>query len=387
MGMAFSWLSTASLSPAEVLAALNLEDTGGAAGAGECEIAGAALPQGGYVVVANAFWHSVIHPAKLASLSLKATVVGCAESENVNASTAFLWRDGERIWQLTHLLDEGAEHLEIEGDTPTETAALLGQAIARHRAEGYDAVYGVPAAVAKLRTGFRYGEDRGLRFTRLAHRKTTVGAGSTQITFEWPNERDDLTATLGRALEAILVPLGFEVRRDPRGDEFFRTSDDTTLTIYGVGYNDDPFYTCDIFISVRQNTVEQLIASVVPQHESSSTCDLRLAKLEGHDGFDIKSIRHIEAFIKFLGKKVPALVERCGHVRELDRMVNADRTRIDGIDFLSAEGPIVLAWLAGNPNFESMVAYADSRYDRRDVEGETPIVRLADHLRRNVPVG
>ncbi len=386
MGTAFSWLSTASLSPARVLSALNLDDTGGAVGAGECEIAGAALPQGGYVVVANTFWHAVIHPAKLEALSREAIVIGCAESENVNASTAFLWRDGERIWQLTHLLDEGAEHLEIEGDAPAETAALLKQAIARHRAEGHDAVYSVPAAVAKLRAGFCYGEDRGLRFTRLAPRTATVGAGSTQITVEWPNERGDLTTTLGRALEAILVPLGFEVRRDPRGDEFFRTRDDTTLTIYSVGYDAQPFYTCDVFISVRQNAIERLIASVIPGHSPSSTCELRLAKIEGHDGFDIKSIRHIEAFIKFLGKKLPALVERCGDVRELDRIVNGDRVRIDGIDFLIAEGPIVLAWLAGNPNFNSMVAYADSRYDRREIDGETPIVQLAGHLRRNVPV-
>lgn len=35
---------------------------------------------------------------------------------------------------------------------------------------------------------------------------------------------------------------------------------------------------------------------------------------------------------------------------------------------------------------EKMVAYADSRHDRREVEGETPIVQLADHVRRNVPV-
>lgn len=386
MGMAFSWLSVASLSPAEVLAALNLEDTGAVVGLGDGEVAGAALPHGGYVVVANAFWHAVIHPPKLASLSLGATVVGCTESENVNASVAFLWRGGEQIWQVTHLLDGGAEHLEIEGDAPAETAALLEQAIARHRAERYDAVYGVPAAVAKSCAGFRYGEDRGLRFTRLAPRRLTVSVGNTPIVVEWPNERGDLTATLGRALEAILVPLGFDVRRDPRGDEFSRTRDDTTLTIYGVGYDDHPFYTGDIFVSVRQNVVERLIASVIPHHTSSSTCDLRLAKLEGRDGFEIKSIRHIEAFIKFLGKKVPALVERCGNVRELDRIVNANRTRIDGIDFLSAEGPIVLAWLAGNPNFDAMVAYADSRYDRSDVEGETPIVQLADHLRRNVPV-
>lgn len=386
MGMAFSWVSTASLPPAEVLAALHLEDTGSAVGAGEGEIAGAALPQGGYVVVANAFWHAVIHPAKLAALSRESAVVGCAESENVNASTAFAWRDGEQIWQVTHLLDEGAEHLEIEGDAPAETAKLLAQAIAQHRAEGYDAVYGVPAAVAKSRAGFRYGEDRGLRFTRLAPRRATVNAGGTQITVEWPNERDVLTATLGRVLEAILVPLGFEVRRDPLADEFIRTRDDTTLTIYGVGYDEHPFYTCDIFVSVRQNAVERLIASVIPQHSSSSTCELRLAKIEGHDGFDMKSIRHIEAFVKFLNKNVPALVERCGSVRELERIVNADRPRIDGIEFLTAEGPIVLAWLAGNPNFESMVAYADSRYDRREIEGDTPIVRLADHLRRNVPV-
>jgi len=81
------------------------------------------------------------------------------------------------------------------------------------------------------------------------------------------------------------------------------------------------------------------------------------------------------------------VAERCGDLRELDRMINADRARIDGYDFASAEGPIVLAWLAGNPNFESMVAYADTRYDRGDIEGDTPIVQLADHLRRTVPVG
>ena len=34
-----------------------------------------------------------------------------------------------------------------------------------------------------------------------------------------------------------------------------------------------------------------------------------------------------------------------------------------------------------------MVAYADTRYDRREIEGDTPIVRLADHLRRSAPVG
>lgn len=216
--------------------------------------------------------------------------------------------------------------------------------------------------------------------------KIDAAAGSTRIPFEWPNERGELTAMLGRALEPILVPLGFDMRPDPRGDDFVRTHGDTTLTLSGVGYDDHPAYACDVLFTVRHHVVERLIASVIPDSTSSATWTLRLSTLEGKAGFAITSVRHIEAFVKFLGKKLPALIERCGRLHELDRMINADRTRIDGYDFASAEGPIVLAWLAGNPNFESMVAYADTRYDRREIECDTPIVRLADHLRRTVPV-
>jgi hypothetical protein len=216
--------------------------------------------------------------------------------------------------------------------------------------------------------------------------KTEVMVGNTRVALEWPNERGDLTATLGRALEPIVVPLGFEVHRDPRGDDFVRTRGDTTLTVCGVGYDDDPAYACDVLVTVRHHVVEQLLASVIPDRTYSATWTLRLSTLESHAGFAITSVRHIEAFVKFVGKKLPAQVERCGLLHELDRIINADRTRIDGIDFASAEGRIVLAWLAGNPNFESMVAYADTRYDRREIEGDTPIVQMADHLRRTVPV-
>lgn len=215
---------------------------------------------------------------------------------------------------------------------------------------------------------------------------TEVMAGNTRISFDWPTDRSDLTATLGRALEAILVPLGFAVRRDAYGDDFVRTHGDTTLTLCGVGYDDHPFYTSDVLVTVRHHTVEQLIADVIPDSTPAATWTLRLSNLENNGGFGIKSVRHIEAFIKFLGPKLPALVQRCGDLNELDRMINANRSRIEGFDFALAEGPIVLAWLAGNPSFESMVAYADTRYDRRDIEGDTPIVRLADHLRRTVPV-
>jgi hypothetical protein len=386
MGMTFSWLATNALTPAHMLDALHLEDSGDVVSAGDADVAGAALPQGGYVIVANEFWHSLIHPPKLAALSLTAPVTGCTESESVNAASAFFWRDGEQIWQVTHIADQGAEHLDIDGDAPAQTATLLADAIAQHRAEGHDAVYGVPAAVAKSMAGFRYGDHRGLHFTRLVPRVATVKVGKTPIRFGWPNDRDELTATLNRALEAILVPLGFDVRRDPRGDEFIRTNDDTTLTIFGIGYDDHPFYTGDVFISVRHHLVERLIASVIPQHSRSSTCDLRLATLEGLNGFDLKSIAQIEAFITHLSTTMPNRVAQCSDVRALDRAVNADRTQIDGVEFLSAEGPIVLAWLAGNPNFDSLVAYADSRYDRGEIDGDTPIVQLADYLRSNVAV-
>lgn len=217
--------------------------------------------------------------------------------------------------------------------------------------------------------------------------KHTAADAGMRIAVEWPNERGELTATLGRALEPILVPLGFEVKRDPYGDDFVRTRGDTTLTLCGVGYDDEyPYYACDVLVTVRQRAVEDLIASVIPHATSTATWTLRLSNLENRATFAIQSVRHIEAFLKFAGRKLPAHIERCGDLHELDRLINGDRTRIDGVEFVSAEGPIVLAWLTGNPNFDSMVEYADSRYDRREIEGDTPIVRLADHLRRTVPV-
>jgi len=216
--------------------------------------------------------------------------------------------------------------------------------------------------------------------------KTGIVAGNTPMAFEWPNTRGELTATLGRALEPILVPLGFDMRPDPYGDDFVRTRGDTTLTVCGVGYDEEPAYACDVLVTVRHHVVERLLASEIPDSTSLATWTLRLSNLENHGGFAISSVRHIEAFIKFVGRKLPAQIERCGDLHELDRIINADRTQIDGVDFLTAEGRIVLAWLAGNPNFESMVAYADTRYDRREIEGDTPIVRLADHLRRTEPV-
>ena len=85
---------------------------------------------------------------------------------------------------------------------------------------------------------------------------------------------------------------------------------------------------------------------MIPRNAGSATWVLRLSTIEKTDGFPITSVHHLAAFIKFLGKKLPALVERCGDLREVDRMVNAER----------------------------------------EIEGDTPIVRLADHLRRSVPV-
>jgi hypothetical protein len=78
--------------------------------------------------------------------------------------------------------------------------------------------------------------------------QTDVVVGNTRIALQ-PNGRGELTATLGRALEAILVPLGFTVKRDPYGDDFSRTRGDMTLTISGAGYEEDAAYACDVVVS------------------------------------------------------------------------------------------------------------------------------------------
>ncbi|HJU38654.1 MAG TPA: hypothetical protein VJ724_03715 [Tahibacter sp.] len=381
MGLAFSWIAAIG-APAQALAALKLEDTGEPAQPGEAELVGAALPGGGYVVVANAFGHAIADDPALREASRTVAFVGCAEYATVNASIAFAWRGGARVWQAAHVLDEGATHLDVDGDAPPEVARMLDRAIARHRAEGHDAVFDVPAQLAQLRSGYRYGDK--LRYTRLKPRMTTAEVGTTTLAFDWPTCREDFGPILSRALVAALGRHGFVAKSDcyPWSAEVAETIGDMAVTVFAGAYDHGPdAYTVGVLVFVLHESTDRLIREAMPTYSAQPTWTVSLAKDAGLGAFLVEDAADLAKLLEYIAAKLPPFVGRCLDLRELDRLVNGDRAEIRGTEFLSSEGPIALAYLAGNPNFESMVAYAESRYDLTGHTGLTPTGRLVELLR------
>src|SRR5436190_19224336 len=103
-----SWISVAGKPREKALADLCLVDSGQPAAAGSVPMAGAVLAgSGAFIVVFDEFWPPAIHPALMEQLSEGGLVVGCSEAESQNTSLAFLFRGGEQLWNVSHVLDEG----------------------------------------------------------------------------------------------------------------------------------------------------------------------------------------------------------------------------------------------------------------------------------------
>jgi hypothetical protein len=158
MGFSLSWLAIRGKDPAIVRRELGVRGTGSYEELPEAPLQGVDLPTGWYLVVADHC--SLEETESVARLSLGGEVVTCFVEEHVMCSRASGWRDGRRLWSITHDWQRGIEHLEADGDLPPVfdpirdhlTAEQLGQ-------DHVDFIFDIPIEVAKALTGFRHDQD------------------------------------------------------------------------------------------------------------------------------------------------------------------------------------------------------------------------------------
>ncbi len=92
--------------------------------------------------------------AAQAAWSRGTELLGLEINETINVSQAWGVRDGGARWSLVHVLDEGQEHLEAQGEPPEGWKALRDAELAQLRAgEGGDLVFSVPIDALALRIG------------------------------------------------------------------------------------------------------------------------------------------------------------------------------------------------------------------------------------------
>ncbi len=158
MGFSLSWLAIRGKDVATVRSELGVRGTGRHEEVPESPLLGADLPTGWYLVLANRCDLEETQP--LAELSSGGEVVTCFVEEHVMYSRASGWKDGRRVWSITHDLQRGYGHLETDGDLPPVFAPIRDRLTAEQLGQDHaDYIFDVPVEVAQVLTGFRHDED------------------------------------------------------------------------------------------------------------------------------------------------------------------------------------------------------------------------------------
>jgi hypothetical protein len=128
MGFNISWLAFPASSRDVTLRALGLHVAGEAKAWPETLVSGVCLPNDGYLVFLNSCFHPFATPEALASASTSCHIVGCQVAEHIMVSAAFSWRNGVRLWSVTHESDKGVWNLEVDGAPPPKLSSLRAAA-------------------------------------------------------------------------------------------------------------------------------------------------------------------------------------------------------------------------------------------------------------------
>jgi len=325
-------------------------------------------------VVCNRFWHPLIQPAAMQAASSGREVFGYSEYESVNTALAFQYRNGALVWQLSHQLDEGREHLAVEGAAPAATRALLAAAIEAGAREGHDAVFGVPGAVLRAASGIELPAG-GARYHRLAPDPAAA----------LPPDQDAMAARLTGALAQALQPLGFaRVATDPLGaawDSLLRTDAAGTQYLRPFVWQRDGYFDCDAWLEIRDTRVEQVLEKFTPDDTGKPTATLAFSTFAGAKACAVDSPAGLAALVDHMRRQFAELLPASADMARLDALVNGDSDEVDFMKMLESYAPFIVAWLGGNPRFDTMIAKGNERVHLEPGESETGLMQMARYLR------
>ncbi|HET7457103.1 MAG TPA: hypothetical protein VFJ74_05550 [Gemmatimonadaceae bacterium] len=180
MGAALSWLAVRGKAAAEVLDELHLRPTGVKGLEGESAYVGAASDDGWYLIVAGSAEDRLVGAAVVERLSAGCDVLTCTVEEHVMFSQATGWRDGRRLWIVTHRGEDGPAGIEEEGTLPPEYPAIRDRLVAQQHADGgseadVDHLFDIPVALVQTFVGYKHDEvspafeSRGFEVLESAH--------------------------------------------------------------------------------------------------------------------------------------------------------------------------------------------------------------------------
>ena len=165
MGVSLSWLAIKGSSAEAVLGELELRSTSKPAEAGRSPFVAATSDSGWYLVVANRCEHHIISAPVAERLSVGCEVLTCTVEEHVMFSEATGWRDGHRLWSVTHRGDNEATKKTVSeaGTLPSEYSPIRDRFFRQQEAENaadaeVDFLFEIPVVLVQTFIGYKHDE-------------------------------------------------------------------------------------------------------------------------------------------------------------------------------------------------------------------------------------
>jgi hypothetical protein len=172
MGFSISWLAFQGKPKDDVLTLISLRDTGQVDQTNESPVSAALLPTGWYLVFCNHY--RFVTSEALARLSGDCSVLACKVHEGAMVSGSCFYKNGHRVWSVTHESGKGIYDLSIDGDLPGSFAGVRDQLSKRQdNAAGdkprVDYIFDIPVQLAADLCGYRHDKFNwgSPTFTRL----------------------------------------------------------------------------------------------------------------------------------------------------------------------------------------------------------------------------
>ena len=161
MGFALSLLGVKGKSPDAILADLHLRPTGVRGLEGDAPVVGEMSGTGWYLVIAQGAEHRLISAPVVERLSQGCDVLTYTVEEHVMFSEATGWRNGRRLWAVTHRGEDGPVGIDAQGDLPPEYAPIRDDHMAQQEAAGGDAadvdcLFDIPVVLVQRFTGYKH---------------------------------------------------------------------------------------------------------------------------------------------------------------------------------------------------------------------------------------
>lgn len=208
--------------------------------------------------------------------------------------------------------------------------------------------------------------------------------------------RAQVHGALRRLLQAVFSRLGFQPRGSADGEGCRLMLPDGFIDIGVAIWDHHGRHSFSLFCSVRHARCADIVEvfdEVAPEHRGQGTCaQLHLGDIhpDGIDRIEVDGARRLHLELDSLGQVLRAhlvpLLEQCRTLEGLERHVNrASRRRDPRQPYVHYMDDIVLAWLAGNPRWETIGRECIAALPPRAGGLALRIGRLMAHLRTTPP--